>query len=61
MGELPIESRFLNYRDAGGLKIPFKLRQNMAPQVIETVLEEVRVNQDVPPLNLKCQVRFKRC
>ncbi len=48
MGEIPMESRYLDYRDVGGLKVPFKMRQNMGPQVIETVMEEIKLNPELP-------------
>lgn len=49
MGEMPIESMFSDYREAGGLQIPFRVRQNMGPQAIETTLEEVKINVEVAP------------
>ncbi len=48
MGEIPVESGFADYRDVGGLKVPFKLTQKMGPQAVETILQNVQVNPEVP-------------
>jgi hypothetical protein len=48
MGEIPVESGFADYRAVGGLKVPFKLTQKMGPQAIQTTMEEIKVNAEVP-------------
>ena len=47
MGELPVESRYSDYRDAGGIKVAYKLVQNLGPQRIETALSEVKLNVEL--------------
>jgi len=48
MGELQIESLYLEYKDAGGIKIPRSVRQAMGPQTLITTITEVKVNPDLP-------------
>jgi hypothetical protein len=48
MGELPIESLYQEYQDAGGIKVPRVLRQSMGPQTMITTITEVKVNPDLP-------------
>lgn len=49
MGEIPVESGFGDYRAVGGgLKAPFKMTQKMGPQAVETTLEEIKVNGEIP-------------
>jgi zinc protease len=48
MGELPVESTYEDYREVGGVKMPFKMTQKMGPQAIQTTIEEVKINSDLP-------------
>jgi hypothetical protein len=47
MGEMPMESRYSDYRDEGGLKVAHTLRQSAGPQVILTTLEEITINPEL--------------
>ena len=49
MGEMPVESLYSDYRDAGGIKIAYSIRQSAGPQVILTTLTLATVNAELPP------------
>jgi hypothetical protein len=48
MGEIPVESLYSDYRDAGGIKVAYSMRQATGPQVIVTTFTEVAVNAELP-------------
>lgn len=48
MGEMPLETRMDDYRQIGSFRVPFKMIQKAGPQEIETTMEEVRWNVDLP-------------
>jgi hypothetical protein len=48
MGEIPVESLYSDYRDAGGIKVAYSIRQSAGPQVIVTVLTEAAANAELP-------------
>jgi len=48
-GAIPVVSIYLDYRDVEGLRIPVRIRQSMGPQVIETLLDDVKLNPELPP------------
>lgn len=48
-GAIPVESLYLAYRDVEGLRLPVRIRQSMGSQVIETSLDDVKLNLELPP------------
>ncbi|MCL4795100.1 MAG: hypothetical protein KJZ84_11070 [Bryobacteraceae bacterium] len=48
MGEMPLETRMDEYRDVGGFRVPTKLTQKAGPQQIETIMDEVEWNVELP-------------
>jgi len=48
MGEIPLETRMDDYRSAGPFKVPYKITQKAGPQQIDTVMEEVQWNVELP-------------
>jgi hypothetical protein len=48
MGEMPVESLYSDYRDAGGIKIAYSIRQSAGPQVILTTLIQATANAELP-------------
>lgn len=49
-GEIPVEVSLLDYREAGGVKVPFHIRQSVLKgmQVIDILTDSLRVNIDLP-------------
>ncbi len=47
-GEMQAESFPSDYRDVSGLKVPFKIRQVVGPQEFSMILQDVKLNPDVP-------------
>lgn len=48
MGEILMETRVTDYRQAGPFRVPYKLTQKAGPQEFETTMEEVQWNVDLP-------------
>jgi hypothetical protein len=48
MGEMPLETSMADYRQAGKFRVPFKLTQKVGPQEIETTMEEIQWNVELP-------------
>lgn len=49
-GDIPVEVSMLDYREVGGVKVPFHLRQSLmnGMQVVEILTDSLRVNVDLP-------------
>lgn len=48
MGELPLETRMDDYRQVGQFRVPFKMTQKAGPQEIETTMDEIKWNVELP-------------
>jgi hypothetical protein len=48
MGDLPVESTFLEYREFGGLKAPVAIQTKMAGQEMGIAVTNVEYNQPIP-------------
>ena len=48
MGEMPLETSMADYRQTGRFRVPFKLTQKVGPQEIETTMEDIQWNVELP-------------
>ena len=48
MGEIPAETTLSDYRDAGGIKMPFKTEMNVMGQKMSLSFESVKFNVEIP-------------
>lgn len=48
MGEVVMETLMDDYRPAGKFKAPYKLTQKVGPQQLETIMESIEWNTDIP-------------
>lgn len=49
MGKMPIEIAFSDYRDIGGIKVPYKMLRREGPQTVELVIDAVEHDAPIPP------------
>lgn len=47
-GEVTMESELGDYRDAGGVKIPFSISQKAGPQLVKVTVAGARTNSELP-------------
>lgn len=54
-GNLNSTWEYKNYQEVGGIKIPFSLSQTVGPQRLNVVVDEVKINEEVPADTFKVE------